>query len=113
MPDLIPDLASPFAGAPLTRDQAQPLATILQVLADPARLQILSLLQSARGGELSVSDFVTPLGLSQPTVSHHLQLLERAGLVERRKHSVWVYYRLVPSVLAEVTAAIRPKARRR
>lgn len=106
-------MRSPFDGQPLDRDDARHLADTLNAVADPARLQIISLLQSAPGGELTVSDLPGPLGLSQPTVSHHLQILTEAGLVERDRRGVWAYYRLAPRTLSALAGAIRPKGRAR
>lgn len=76
---------SPLAGEPIKRADAERLAGVLKAFADPARLRLLSLIQSAPEGEASVSDLTAPLGLSQPTVSHHLRILTEAGLLEREK----------------------------
>jgi ArsR family transcriptional regulator len=86
--------------APLRRADAETLAGVLRAIADPARLQLISLIQSARAGEACVCDLVAPLGLSQPTVSHHLKVLLDAGLVTRCRRGSWAYYRLVPERLA-------------
>ena len=86
--------------APLRRADAETLAGVLRAIADPARLQLISLIQAARGGEACVCDLVAPLGLSQPTVSHHLKVLLDAGLVTRSRRGSWAYYRLVPVRLA-------------
>ena len=76
---------SPLAGEPIERADAERLAGDLKALADPARLRLLSLIQSATDGEACVCDLTAPLGLSQPTVSHHLRILTEAGLLEREK----------------------------
>jgi ArsR family transcriptional regulator len=86
--------------APLRRADAETLAGVLRAIADPARLQLISLIQAARAGEACVCDLVAPLGLSQPTVSHHLKVLLEAGLVTRCRRGSWAYYRLVPGRLA-------------
>lgn len=83
--------------------QADQLATALKVLADPARLRLLSLIQAQPEGEACVCHLVEPLGLSQPTVSHHLKVLLGAGLVEREQRGSWAYFR----VRAEPLAALR------
>ncbi|ABW10169.1 transcriptional regulator, ArsR family [Parafrankia sp. EAN1pec] len=57
------------------------------------------------GGEACVCELTEPLGLSQPTVSHHLKILVDAGLVTREKRGVWAYYRTVPDALAALAAA--------
>ncbi|MER5457507.1 metalloregulator ArsR/SmtB family transcription factor [Micromonospora sp. NPDC002389] len=103
---------SPLAGEPFERADAERLAGVLKAFADPARLRLLSLIQSAPEGEASVSDLTEPLGLSQPTVSHHLRILTEAGLLERDKRGVWAYYRLVPSAIAAVADLLTPPRKR-
>ena len=76
---------------------------VLKALADPARLRLLSLIASHDGAEACVCDLTEPVGLSQPTVSHHLKVLVDAGLVTRDKRGVWAYYALVPGALDAVT----------
>lgn len=89
------ECCSPVPGrVPLTRDQAEGYAEALRALADPARLQLLSLI-SAQGGEACVCDLPGPLGLSQPTVSHHLKVLHEAGLLTRERRGRWVHYAIV------------------
>jgi len=78
---------------------AEQLAAALKVLADPARLRLLSLIQAQSGGEACVCHLTEPLGLSQPTVSHHLKVLLQAGLVERDQRGSWAYFRVVPEPL--------------
>jgi ArsR family transcriptional regulator, arsenate/arsenite/antimonite-responsive transcriptional repressor len=103
---------SPLAGEPIGRGDAGRLAGVLKALADPARLRLLSLIQSAPEGEASVSDLTDPLGLSQPTVSHHLRILTEAGLLEREKRGVWAFYRLVPSAIAAIADLLTPPRKR-
>jgi ArsR family transcriptional regulator len=103
---------SPLAGEPIERADAERLAAVLKAFADPARLRLLSLIQSTRQGEASVSDLTASLGLSQPTVSHHLRILTEAGLLEREKRGVWVYYRLVPSAIAGIAELLTPPRKR-
>jgi ArsR family transcriptional regulator len=86
--------------APLGRPQAEALADVLRAIAEPARLQLISLIQATRDGEACVCDLTAPLGLGQPTVSHHLKVLRDAGLVTRTRRGSWAYYRLVPQRLA-------------
>ncbi|MEV4693042.1 metalloregulator ArsR/SmtB family transcription factor [Micromonospora echinospora] len=103
---------SPLAGEPIKRADAERLAGVLKAVADPARLRLLSLIQAAPEGEASVSDLTAPLGLSQPTVSHHLRILTEAGLLEREKRGVWAYYRLVPSAIAALAELLTPPRKR-
>ena len=65
---------------------------------------MLALLRSADAGEACVCDLTAPLGLSQPTVSHHLKVLADAGLVVKEKRGTWAWYSLVPERLAAVSA---------
>ena len=74
----------PLLAGPLPVDDAERLARALKVIADPARLRLLSLIQAQSNGEACVCHLTAPLGLSQPTVSHHLKVLLDAGLVSAR-----------------------------
>jgi ArsR family transcriptional regulator, arsenate/arsenite/antimonite-responsive transcriptional repressor len=103
---------SPLAGEPIKRADAGRLAGVLKALADPARLRLLSLIQSAQDGEATVGDLTASLGLSQPTVSHHLRILTEAGLLERDKRGVFAYYRLVPSAIAAIADLLTPPRKR-
>ena len=84
------------------------MAAALKVIADPARLRLVSLLAAAQDREACVCDLTAPLGLSQPTVSHHLKVLAGAGLVEREQRGKWAFFRLVPERLAIVRRALTP-----
>ncbi len=90
----------PLLQGPLDAGEARRLAESMKALADPARLRLLSLIQAQPGAEACVCHLTEPLGLSQPTVSHHLKVLLRAGLVEREQRGSWAYYRVVPEPLA-------------
>jgi ArsR family transcriptional regulator len=83
---------------PLAEDERSALAARFKALGDPARVAIVNRLAGA--GEVCVCAFVDDLGLSQPTVSHHLRILREAGLVEARRNGTWAYYRLVPESVA-------------
>lgn len=91
---------------PIDRDTAVELARLLKAVADPARLQLLSLLKSNDGCAACVCDLTEPLGLSQATVSHHLKVLADAGIVERDKRGYWTWYTIVPSRLTELAAVL-------
>lgn len=95
---------TPAAEPAMSADDAERTARLLKALADPARLRLLALLARQDGGEACVCDLVEPVGLSQPTVSHHLKVLADAGFVTREKRGVWVYYTLVPSTVRELGA---------
>jgi ArsR family transcriptional regulator len=92
--------------SPLRASDAATLALGFTALADPARLQILSILAAAQAGEVCLCDFVEPLGKSQPTVSHHMKILADADLVHGERRGKWVYYSLDRDRLASLRAAI-------
>ena len=92
----------PLLERALDQEEADELARVLKVLADSARLRLLSLIQAQPDGEACVCHLVEPLGLSQGTVSHHLKALLNAGLVEREQRGSWAYYRVVPEALGSV-----------
>ena len=86
---------------PLSKTAADALSAKFKALADPARVTIVNRL--AGRDDVCVCDLTRPLGLSQPTVSHHLKVLREAGLVEvARKRGTWIHYRLVPEALREL-----------
>lgn len=86
-------------GHRLQVENAAILALRFKALADTNRLRILSIISASEEAETCVCDFPEPLGLTQPTVSHHLKILVEAGLLHREKRGVWAYYSLVPGAL--------------
>lgn len=97
---------SPLSSEPLSREQAEQVAPLLKALADPVRLRLMSLVASHAGGEACVCDLTGAFELSQPTISHHLKVLHEAGLLDREKRGVWVYYRARTSSLTSLGALI-------
>jgi ArsR family transcriptional regulator, arsenate/arsenite/antimonite-responsive transcriptional repressor len=97
---------SPLSREPLTGETAQRIAPLLKALADPVRLRLMSLVASHEGGEACVCDLNNAFDLSQPTISHHLKVLHGAGLLDREKRGVWVYYRARTDALASLAALI-------
>ena len=97
---------SPVTREPLAADAAERIAPLLKALADPVRLRLLSLVASHGDGEACVCDLNDAFDLSQPTISHHLKVLHEAGLLDRTKRGVWVYYAVRREVLADVAALI-------
>jgi len=87
-------------------EQAGQVAPLLKALADPVRLRLLSLVASHEGGEACICDLNDAFDLSQPTISHHMKVLHEAGLVDRDKRGVWVYYRIRPQALTSLGALI-------
>ena len=97
---------SPLAAGPLSVQQAEQVAPLLKALADPVRLRLMSLVASHDGGEACVCELNDAFYLSQPTISHHLKVLHDAGLLDRDKRGVWVYYRARADALASLGALI-------
>jgi ArsR family transcriptional regulator len=113
---LTDDLAtccSPITGGVLDDAAAERLAGVLKALGEPTRLRLLSLIAAQEGAEACVCELTGPVGLSQPTVSHHLKVLVDAGLIEREQRSKWAYYRLVPGVLGSLADMLAGTSRRR
>ncbi len=99
---------TPLLQAPLTEAEARSLAQVLKALADPARLRIISLIAARPGAEACNCELVEPLGLSQPTVSHHLRVLHDAGVLERERRGQWIFYRIADAQLEALRAALDP-----
>lgn len=94
---------------PLAPADAEGMARTFKALADPARLRLVSIIAASEGQEACVCDLTDPIGLSQPTVSHHLKILMDAGFLTRSKRGSWAYYALVPGSLERVGAALLPQ----
>ena len=86
--------------APIAREEAESLAKLLKAVADPARLQLLALIRSS--AERCACDLNEPVGLSQPTVSHHLKVLTEAGLITREQRGQWAWFRANEQRIAEL-----------
>ena len=97
---------SPLSAQALSMEQAEQVAPLLKALADPVRLRLMSLVASHPGGEACVCDLGDAFDLSQPTISHHLKVLHDAGLVDREKRGVWVYYRARSQALISLSTLI-------
>lgn len=111
LPMLEPDTAPamccpPLVREPLSAQGATELARRVKAIADPTRLRLLSLI-AANEGAVCMCDLIEPVGLSQPTVSHHLKILVEGGLLNRDKRGVWAYYSLVPGALDSLAAVLR------
>ena len=99
---------SPVTGGALDAEEAQRLARIFKALGDPTRVRLLSLIAAQRDREACICDLTGPVGLSQPTVSHHMKQLVDAGLVVREQRGRWAFYRIVEDTLAALSVALRP-----
>ena len=97
---------APVSTEMLGERDAELLAAAFAALADPIRLRLLSYIASADGDDVCACDLLEPSGRSQPTVSHHMKILVDAGLVEREKRGLWVWYRVAPARLAALRAAL-------
>lgn len=97
---------SPLTGGVLDVDAAGRLARIFKALADPTRVRLLSLVAAHAAREACVCELTGPVGLSQPTVSHHLKQLVDVGLVTREQRGKWSYYRVVDETLDALAAAM-------
>lgn len=91
---------TPLAEQVLLADEARDLAPAFKALGDPVRLQLLSQIATADGGEACVCDLTPAFDLSGPTISHHLKVLREAGLIDCERRGTWVYYWAVPTRIA-------------
>jgi ArsR family transcriptional regulator, arsenate/arsenite/antimonite-responsive transcriptional repressor len=94
---------APLAASTLSDDEAVATAELFKALADPARVRAVNLLATS-GGPVCICDLIEPLGLSQPTVSHHMKKLLDAGLVEREQRGKWAYFSLESDAVAKLAA---------
>ena len=99
---------SPLTGGALEVEAAEQLAKMFKALGDPTRVRLLSLIAAQPEHEACICDLVDPVGLSQPTVSHHMKQLVDAGLVVRVQRGRWAFYSLVDETLASLSAALLP-----
>ena len=103
---------SPVLQAPLQPDDALALATALKVLADPARLRLLSLIKAAEGGRATTGALADQVGLTQPTITHHLGALYEAGFLERERDGRQTWYWVNPDALQAVQQLLDPSTAR-
>lgn len=99
---------APLVREPLSPEAATRLAVALKALADPVRLRLMSLIASHDGGEACVCDVSGGIDVSQPTISHHLKVLRTAGLLTAERRGSWVYYRVVPDALQQLSLLLGP-----
>lgn len=96
----------PVTGGVLTADEAERIAHTFKALGDPTRVRLLSLIAASEGGEACICDLTDPVGLTQPTVSHHMKLLVDAGLATREQRGRWAYYRVVTDTLEQASRSL-------
>jgi ArsR family transcriptional regulator len=105
---LLTECCSPVIREVIQPADAQTLASGFKALADPTRLRIISLVAAHEDAEACVCELTDPVGLSQPTVSHHLKILVDVGILTRQQRGKWAYYRLVPETLNRLATLIAP-----
>ncbi|UGQ10461.1 metalloregulator ArsR/SmtB family transcription factor [Yinghuangia sp. ASG 101] len=99
---------APLVREPLTAPDSERLAAMFKALGDPVRLRLFSMVASHEGGEACVCD-IQDVGVSQPTVSHHLKKLREAGLVTSERRGSWVFYKVVPEAMAALAGLLGQK----
>ncbi len=99
---------STVTGAALDAEEAGRLARMFKALGDPTRVRLLSLIAAQPEREACICDLTEPVGLAQPTVSHHMKQLVDAGLVVREQRGRWAFYRVVDDTLAALSGALKP-----
>jgi ArsR family transcriptional regulator len=102
----------PLDASSLSDDEAEATASLFKALGDPARVRIVNLLATS-DGPVCVCELVGPLGLTQPTVSHHLKKLTDAGLLVREQRGTWAYYTLDGDALTALGGLVLAKKRRK
>ena len=99
---------TPMTASVLDAAAADQLARMFGALGDPTRVRLLSLIAAYEGGEACICDLTDPVGLSQPTVSHHMRLLVEAGLATREQRGKWAYFRVVDGALESAARSLLP-----
>jgi ArsR family transcriptional regulator len=94
---------APIAAPVLSDEEADATAELFRALGDPARVRILNVLATSKE-PVCVCNLIDPLGLSQPTVSHHLKKLVDAGLLRREQRSKWAYFSLESAAVARLAS---------
>lgn len=96
----------PLVSEPLSGSKAADLSHLLKALADPTRLRLVSMVAAHQDGEACVCELTEPLGLTQPTISHHLKVLVDAGIFTRTQRGKWAFYAIVPARLNALATAL-------
>jgi ArsR family transcriptional regulator len=96
---------APLAAPALAEGEAAATAELFKALADPARVRIVNTLATS-GGPVCACEFEPTLGLSQPTVSHHLRKLLEAGLIDREQRGKWAYFSLERDAVEKLAAVV-------
>lgn len=96
-------LCCSLSGSPLDAEHAEHMAVKLKALADPTRLRLLSRIAAQGCDAVCACDLLDELGISQPTVSHHLKKLVDAGLLTREQRGRWAHYTVVREAFADLS----------
>jgi ArsR family transcriptional regulator len=99
----------PLVHPDVDRDEAERLAAIAKALGDPVRLQLVDVLRK-HAGKVCVCELIPLFDVGQPTVSHHLKVLRRAGLVDSERRGLWAYYYVLPEALAQLEGWVGGRA---
>ena len=94
---------APLGASTLSAEEAEATAGLFKALGDPARVRAVNLLATS-AEPVCICNLVEPLGLSQPTVSHHMKKLLEAGLVEREQRGKWAYFSLRRDAVEKLAA---------
>ena len=86
----------------ISEAEAQATAEVFKTLADPVRLQILSILQAQAAGEVCACDLPSAVDRSQGTVSHHLSKMVKTGVLNREQRGKWAWFTLNDETLNSV-----------
>lgn len=87
---------------PVGQVDADRMAAILKALADPTRLRLLSHITAQGCQEVCACDLTDELGITQPTVSHHMKKLVDAGLITREQRGKWAHYSVIPDAFEQL-----------
>jgi ArsR family transcriptional regulator len=105
-----PPCCAPVLVEPLSEAAAEEVAEIFKLLADPTRVQLLSIIAASPGAEACACDLVEPVGKTQPTISHHLNQMVDAGLLAREKKGRFAWFSIRPSAFVALASALSPAA---
>jgi ArsR family transcriptional regulator, arsenate/arsenite/antimonite-responsive transcriptional repressor len=100
---------SPGTATTLDHAAAVQLAGVLKALAEPGRLRLVSMIAANSPQPVCVCELIEPVGLSQPTVSHHLKVLVDAGILTREQRGKWAYFSVVTDALSAIAGALQPR----
>ena len=106
----VAECCAPLACEPLPAAGAEELAALFKAVADPVRLRLLSMIACHPGGESCVCDLTPAFNMTAPSISYHLKILREAGLISSERRGTWVYYRVMPEVMARMSEVLAPPA---